>query len=66
MARKNISIYGENELYKQVQHIAIELEKTINELMEEGMQMVIDKYADKIELDLKPSKKQKNGGIHNE
>jgi len=44
MARKNIATTLEEELYKKIKVLAIELDKNANDLLEEGMEYIIDKY----------------------
>jgi hypothetical protein len=46
MARKNINTTLEEMLYKKIKVLAIKLYKNANDLMEEGMEMVLDKYND--------------------
>lgn len=44
MARKSINTTLDEQLYKQIQILAIQLGKKANDLIEEGMQHVIEKY----------------------
>lgn len=46
MAKRTISTTVEEELYKKVQILAIKSDKKTNELIEEGMQLVLLKYKD--------------------
>ncbi|MDR4485316.1 MAG: hypothetical protein R3B95_19295 [Nitrospirales bacterium] len=43
-------VYGmrvEKALYQEIQHLAIDLEKNANDLLEEGMRLVLQKYKKK-------------------
>jgi len=44
LARKNIATTLDEELYKKIKVLAIELDKNANDLIEEGMGYIIDKY----------------------
>lgn len=46
MARKNINTTLEEELYKKIKVLAIKLDKNANDLLEEGMEHILDKYKD--------------------
>ena len=46
MARKNIATTLEEELYKKIKVLAIKLDKNANDLLEEGMEYILDKYKD--------------------
>ncbi|WP_018248270.1 hypothetical protein [Orenia marismortui] len=46
MARKNINTTLEEELYKKIKVLAIKLDKNANDLLEEGMEYILDKYKD--------------------
>jgi hypothetical protein len=46
MARKNINTTLEEKLYKKIKVLAIKLDKNANDLMEEGMEYILDKYKD--------------------
>ncbi|MCK8827222.1 hypothetical protein MWH25_05640 [Natroniella acetigena] len=45
MARKNINTTLEEKLYKKIKVLAIKLDKNANDLIEEGMEYIIDKYS---------------------
>ncbi len=47
MARKNIATTLDEELYKKIKVLAIELDKNANDLIEEGMEYVLNKYENK-------------------
>ncbi len=44
MARKNLSTRIENDLQKEVKKLAIDLEKPLNDLLEEAIQDLLKKY----------------------
>ena len=44
LARKNIATTLDEELYKKIKVLAIELDKNAKDLIEEGMGYIIDKY----------------------
>ncbi|ADL12391.1 hypothetical protein [Acetohalobium arabaticum] len=44
MARKNINTTLDEDLYKKIKVLAIELDKNANDLIEEGMEYIINKY----------------------
>ena len=44
MTRKNINTTIDEELYVRVKILAIKLKKNANELIEEGMEYVLNKY----------------------
>jgi len=44
MTRKNINTTLDENLYKKIKVLAIELDKNANDLIEEGMEYVLDKY----------------------
>ncbi|SDC66820.1 MULTISPECIES: hypothetical protein [unclassified Candidatus Frackibacter] len=46
MARKNINTTLDEDLYKKIKILAIELNKNANDLLEEGMEYILDKYKD--------------------
>ena len=46
MPRKNINTTLDEELYKKIQIIALTHGKRANDLIEEGMRYVIEKYED--------------------
>ena len=46
MARKNINTTLEEKLYKKIKVLAIQLDKNANDLIEEGMKYIIDKYSE--------------------
>lgn len=46
MARKNINTTLDEELYKKIKVLAIKLDKNANDLLEEGMEYILDKYKD--------------------
>jgi hypothetical protein len=46
LARKNIATTLEEELYKKIKVLAIKLDKNANDLLEEGMEYILDKYKD--------------------
>lgn len=47
MARKNFNTTLDEDLYKELRMLALKLDKRANDLIEEGMRMVIEKYQDK-------------------
>ena len=47
MARKNLSTRIENELQKSIKILAINLEKPLNDLLEEAIQDLLKKYDSK-------------------
>jgi len=44
MARKNLSTRIENDLQKEVKKLAIDLEKPLNDLLEEAISDLLKKY----------------------
>ena len=50
MDRKSISTRLDKNLYKKLQVLAIELDKNANDLLEEGMNLVLEKYAEKVQI----------------
>lgn len=44
MARKNINTTIDEDLYMQVRLLAIKLKLNANDLIEEGMRYILDKY----------------------
>lgn len=46
MARKNINTTLDEDLYKKIKVLAIKLDKNANDLLEEGMEYILDKYKD--------------------
>jgi len=46
MTRKNINTTLDEGLYKKIKVLAIKLDKNANDLIEEGMEYVLDKYKD--------------------
>lgn len=46
MSRKNLSTRIDNDLQKEVKKLAIDLEKPLNDLLEEAIRDVLKKYAD--------------------
>ena len=49
MARKNINTTMDENLYKQIRILALQLDKNANDLLEEGMEYVLKKYTKIIE-----------------
>ena len=49
MARKNINTTMDENLYKQIRILALQLDKNANDLLEEGMEYVLKKYTKMIE-----------------
>ncbi|UCD90899.1 MAG: hypothetical protein JSW04_05595 [Desulfobacterales bacterium] len=47
MARKNMTTSIESDLQKEVKKLAIDLERPLNDLLEEAMQDVLKKYEKK-------------------
>jgi len=47
MTRKNLSTRIENDLQKSIKKLAIDLEKPLNDLLEEGIQDLLKKYEPK-------------------
>lgn len=43
--RKNVSNTLDEELYDQIRILAIKAKKNANDLIEEGMKLVLDKYT---------------------
>ena len=48
MARKPLSTKIENELQKEIKKLAIDLEKPLNDVLEEAIRDVLKKYGKKI------------------
>ena len=48
MARKPLSTRIENELQKEIKKLAIDLERPLNDLLEEAMQDLLKKYEKKL------------------
>jgi predicted transcriptional regulator len=44
MARKNLSTRIENDLQKEIKKLAIDLEKPFNDLLEEAIKDLLNKY----------------------
>lgn len=44
--RKNVSNTLDEELYDQIRILAIRQKKNANDLIEEGMRLILDKYKD--------------------
>jgi len=51
MARKIFTSSIENELIKKIKHLAVDLEKPINSLLEEAIQDLLKKYENKNKVD---------------
>ena len=47
MARKPLSTKIENELQKEIKKLAIDLERPFNDLLEEAIQDILEKYKKK-------------------
>ena len=45
MARKNLSTKIENDLQKEVKKLAIDLERPFNDLLEEAIRDILEKYG---------------------
>lgn len=45
--RKVYGVRVEKALYQEIQHLAIDLEKNANDLLEEGMRLILQKYKKK-------------------
>ena len=45
--RKVYGVRVEKALYQEIQHLAIDLEKNVNDLLEEGMRLILQKYKKK-------------------
>ena len=45
MVRKNINTTLDEDLYKKIKVLAIELDKNANDLIEEGMEYIVSKYS---------------------
>jgi len=45
--RKVYGVRVEKALYQEIQHLAIDLEKHANDLLEEGMRLVLQKHKKK-------------------
>ena len=48
MARKSLSTRIENDLQKEIKKLAIDLEKPLNDLLEEAIQDLLKKYGKKV------------------
>ncbi|TCS94842.1 hypothetical protein [Hazenella coriacea] len=48
MARKNINTTIDIELYRQIKVLAAKLDKNANDLLEEGMRLVLEKYGEEV------------------
>jgi predicted transcriptional regulator len=48
MARKPLSTKIENELQKEIKKLAIDLERPLNDLLEEAIQDILQKYGKKV------------------
>lgn len=46
MARKNKNTTLDEDLYEKIQILAIKTKKNANDLIEEGMKMVLEKYQE--------------------
>ncbi len=61
MARKNLSTKIENDLQKEVKKLAIDLERPFNDLLEEAIRDILEKYGVEgfptVNLDLETVKK---------
>ncbi len=44
MAKKNLSTRVENDLQKEIKKLAIDLERPFNDLLEEAIKDLLDKY----------------------
>lgn len=51
MARKNMNTTIDEKLYKAIKFLALELDIDANDLLEEGMKLVLEKYGKKIPED---------------
>jgi len=47
MARKNITSRLENELIKKLKHLAVDTERPLNDLLEEAIIDLLEKYENK-------------------
>ncbi len=47
MARKPLSTRIENDLQKEIKKLAIDLEKSLNDLLEEAIKDILEKYRKK-------------------
>ena len=47
MIRKAVNTTLDEDLYKKIKVLAIELDKNANDLIEEGMEYIINKYSEK-------------------
>lgn len=47
MSRKNINTTLAEDLYKKIKVLAIKLDKNANDLIEEGMEYILNKYENK-------------------
>ena len=47
MSRKNINTTLDEDLYKKIKVLAIKLDKNANDLIEEGMEYILNKYENK-------------------
>ena len=48
MARKPLSTKIENDLQKEIKKLAIDLERPLNDLLEEAIQDILKKYGKKV------------------
>lgn len=47
MARKNMTTSIENDLQKEIKKLAIDLERPFNDLIEEALRDILEKYKNK-------------------
>ena len=57
MARKSVNTTIDEKLYKQIRMLALELNKNANDLMEEGMYYILEKYGVKASENIPNPKK---------
>lgn len=57
MARKSVNTTIDENLYKQIRMLALVLNKNANDLMEEGMLYVLEKYGVKTSENIPTQKK---------
>ena len=57
MARKSVNTTIDEKLYKQIRMLALELNKNANDLLEEGILCVLEKYGVKTSENIPTQKK---------
>lgn len=57
MARKNLSTRIDNDLQKEIKKLAIDLEKPLNDLLEEAIRDFLGKYERRVPAKRQPQRK---------